>query len=203
MPYFADPMNRVKVTSPRSPSAPPGCRVIQTDIAAQLGLVDGQQLTADRATLLVEGKWQEYLASIPEDERSAPPQVVIEPRRGIVSLDNYGLLLSTTAFLPGYEITTLLGTVAGNTVRTRNVLTRFGANLSANFGGELDAYTKMLTDSRNEAVKRMVTDARTLGATGIVGISFNTSSLLEIATELLVVGTAVQARSVEDPGADR
>jgi uncharacterized protein YbjQ (UPF0145 family) len=198
VPYFIDAFNCVLVTSP-SGSVPPGCRKVSSETAAGVGLVHGQQLTAQRADLLVEDRADEYFETLTEAERTAAPIVRFEPVRGPMTLDNDGLLLSTTPFLPGWEITHVLGVVVGNTVRTRNVFSRLGAGISATFGGELDAYTKLLTDSRNEAVQRMTRDARGLGANGIVGVCFNTSELLEIATELLVAGTAVKATKLALP----
>jgi uncharacterized protein YbjQ (UPF0145 family) len=64
--------------------------------------------------------------------------------------------------------------------------------LSQNFGGEISGYTKLLRDAREEAVERMSAEARELGANAVIGVSFTTAELFDIAVELLVYGTAVK-----------
>jgi uncharacterized protein YbjQ (UPF0145 family) len=201
MPYFVDSTNAVMVTAPNSRNLPPaGVRSIDTGIAAQAGLADGQQLTATQAACLVQGDVAGYLATFapgtaPVIEVAPDPNLLIDAGP---PLNTYGLMVVTTPTLPGWSIDAVLGTVIGNTVRTRNALSRMGAGIAASFGGELTAYTTLLSESRNEAVRRMVGQAKLLGATAIIGVAFNTSELLEIATELLVVGTAVTAHRIAD-----
>lgn len=102
-----------------------------------------------------------------------------------------GLMLATTDNVPGFVITRTLGLVRGNTVRTRNV----GIDILAGFrnliGGEISDYTKMLAESREQSLDRMRTEAMQLGANGIVGIRFTTSTVMQGAAEMLVYGTAV------------
>ena len=74
------------------------------------------------------------------------------PDAGDAVLNSHGMMLSTLQSIPGWEVTEFLGAVAGNTVRMRNVLARLGASIVSTFGGELSAYSTMLTDSRNEAM---------------------------------------------------
>jgi uncharacterized protein YbjQ (UPF0145 family) len=205
MPYFVHLSSRTVAVTP--PGSRMGLAYAEVDaaLASRLGLTHGMQLSKQSADMLLAGTAEDADIALTDDERAAIARVqesrtvaVSSPQA--VSLDNCGLLLSTTPYLPGYEITELIGVVGGNTVRTRNALSRLGAGLSATFGGELGAYTRLLTDSRNEAMDRMVHDARRMGANAIVGIVFNTSELLEIATELLVVGTAVKAVRITAPG---
>ena len=102
--------------------------------------------------------------------------------------------LSTVNEIVGKEITEVLGLVRGNTIRARHV----GKDILAWFknlvGGEITDYTKMLAESREQAIDRMISDARSLGADAIIGIRFTTSSVMQGAAELLAYGTAVRLR---------
>ena len=104
------------------------------------------------------------------------------------------MIPSTVNEIAGKEITEVLGLVRGNTIRARHV----GKDIMAGFknivGGEITDYTKMLAESREQALDRMVTDARNLGADAIIGIRFTTSSVMQGAAELLAYGTAVRMK---------
>jgi len=104
------------------------------------------------------------------------------------------MLLTTQNLFSEYEITQTLGLVKGNTVRARHV----GKDMMAVFrnivGGEVDEYTKLLSESREQAIDRMIVNAKMLGADGIVGIRFTTSSIMQAASEILAYGTAVKLK---------
>lgn len=101
------------------------------------------------------------------------------------------MILATTDDIPGRHITRVLGLVRGNTIRARHI----GKDLAAAFknlaGGEITDYTKMMAESREQALDRMIEDAEALGADAVVGIRFSTSSVMQGAAEILVYGTAV------------
>jgi uncharacterized protein YbjQ (UPF0145 family) len=101
------------------------------------------------------------------------------------------VFLSNTESVPGARITRSLGLVQGNTVRAKHV----GKDILAGFknlaGGELRAYTELLTESRNEAIGRMVAQAQQLGANGVVNVRFTTASVAAGAAEMYAYGTAV------------
>ncbi|MBN1900844.1 YbjQ family protein [Candidatus Sumerlaeota bacterium] len=105
------------------------------------------------------------------------------------------MLITTQDELSGYEITETLGLVKGNTVRARHI----GKDILAGFrnvvGGEIDEYTKLLAESREQSIDRMIEDARRLGADGIVCVRFTTSSIMQAAAELFVYGTAVKLKA--------
>ena len=105
------------------------------------------------------------------------------------------MILSTINEIAGKEIVEVLGLVRGNTIRARHV----GKDIMAGFknivGGEITDYTKMLAESREQALDRMAADARSLGADAVVGIRFSTSSVMQGAAELLAYGTAVRLKS--------
>ena len=104
------------------------------------------------------------------------------------------MILVTTPDVPGKQIYQTLGMVRGNTIRTKNILRDIGAGLKSIVGGELKDYTAMLTDSREEAIKRMIEDAQKLDATAIVNIRFTSSDVMNTASEILAYGTAVKVR---------
>ena len=101
------------------------------------------------------------------------------------------MLIATTFNIPGREIRNTLGLVKGNTIRARHVGRDIMAGLRGLVGGELHEYTKLLAESREQAIDRMIEDARSLGANVIVGVSFTTSVMAQGAAELMAYGTAV------------
>ncbi|MEC9364775.1 MAG: YbjQ family protein [Sinimarinibacterium flocculans] len=99
--------------------------------------------------------------------------------------------LSNLESLPGRSIVRHLGLVQGSTVRSKHA----GRDLLAGFknfvGGELKGYTELLNESRQEAVDRMVEQARAVGANAVVNIRFSTSNVAAGAAEVMAYGTAV------------
>ena len=85
-----------------------------------------------------------------------------------------------------------LGLVRGNTIRARHVGKDLLAGLRMIIGGEITEYTKMLAESREQAIDRMVAEAEALGADAIVCMRFTTSAVAQSAAELLAYGTAVK-----------
>jgi len=101
------------------------------------------------------------------------------------------MLVVTSDDVPGRRIERVLGLVRGNTVRTRN----FGADILAGFrnlvGGEVNQYTKMLAQSREQALDRLRAEALRVGANAVVGLRITTSTVMAGAAEILAYGTAV------------
>lgn len=102
------------------------------------------------------------------------------------------MIISTTSKIPGYKIRENLGIVRGNTVRARHLGRDILAGLRNIVGGEITDYTKLLAESREQSLDRMIERASELGADAIIGIRFMTSSVMQGAAELLVYGTAVK-----------
>lgn len=103
------------------------------------------------------------------------------------------MLLSTTAQIEGKKIIKHLGLVRGNTIRARHIGRDIMAGLRNIVGGEITDYTKMMAESREQALDRMIEDAQSVGANAIVEIRFTTSMIMSMAAEILVYGTAVIA----------
>ena len=101
------------------------------------------------------------------------------------------MLIVTTFKVPNKRIVETLGIVKGNTIRARHIGKDIMAGLRGVVGGELHEYTKLLAESREQAIDRMVEDAEALGANAIVGMSFTTSVMAQGSAELMAYGTAV------------
>lgn len=99
--------------------------------------------------------------------------------------------LTNTEFIPGKTILEVYGLVAGNTVRAKHFGKDFFASLKNIVGGEISSYTELLSEARDEAIRRMVSDAEKLGANAVINIRFSTSSVAAGAAEMYVYGTAV------------
>jgi len=101
------------------------------------------------------------------------------------------MLLSTTDTIHGKRIVKHLGLARGNTIRARHIGRDIMAIIRHMIGGEITDYTKMMAESREQALDRMVEDARKLGANAIVHVSFSTQMVMGGASEILAYGTAV------------
>ena len=101
------------------------------------------------------------------------------------------MLVVSSPDIPGKKIIKTLGLVKGNTIRARHI----GKDILAVFknivGGEIQEYTKLMAESREQAIDRMVQDAEQIGANAIISVSTTTSVISQGAAELLVIGTAV------------
>lgn len=123
---------------------------------------------------------------------------LIRSSSGAVTGFRHDILLSTTDSIPGYRITQTIGLVRGNTIRARHV----GRDIMALFrnlvGGEVREYTKLMGESREQALDRMAEQAINQGANAVIGLRMTTSMLMGGAAELLTYGTAVVIEKIED-----
>jgi len=101
------------------------------------------------------------------------------------------MLVITSETVASHRIVKTLGLVRGNTVRARHVGKDILAGLRTIVGGEIHEYTKLMAESREHTIDRMVAEAEQLGANAIVTTRFTTSVIIGGAAELLAVGTAV------------
>ena len=99
--------------------------------------------------------------------------------------------LLSISYIPGAEIEAL-GMVKGTIVQTKNVGKDFMAGMKTLVGGEIVGYTQMLEEARQIAVKRMVDEAKALGADAIIGVRYGSSQLMAGAAEVIAYGTAVR-----------
>ena len=101
------------------------------------------------------------------------------------------MLMSNTETFPGKTIVACHGMVSGSTVRAKHAGRDIMAGLKNIVGGELAGYTELLNESRQEALERMHSQARDMGANAIVNVRFSTSTVAAGASEIYVYGTAV------------
>ena len=109
------------------------------------------------------------------------------------------MILATTEAVISKRIVAVLGLVRGNTVRARHIGRDISAIVRNIAGGEITEYTKLLAESREQSIDRMVDEAERLGANAIVGVRFSTSSIMGAAAEVMCYGTAVILEEVREP----
>jgi len=101
------------------------------------------------------------------------------------------MIMVTSDFITGKTIKKTLGLVRGNTIRARHIGRDIKAGLKNIVGGEITDYTKMMAESREQALDRMVEEAEGLEANAIINVRFTTSMIMQSASEILAFGTAV------------
>jgi len=104
------------------------------------------------------------------------------------------MLMSTSGEMDNCKISEILGVVRGNTVRAKWFGKDIIAGLRQIVGGELKEYTEMMSEAREEALKRMLEEAEKLGADAIIGIRFTSADVMSNAAEILAYGTAVKLK---------
>lgn len=101
------------------------------------------------------------------------------------------MLISNMEVIPQHRIIKHLGLVQGSTVRAKHVGKDILAGFKNILGGELTAYTDLMTEAREEATQRMIAQAESIGANAVLNVRFATSSVAQGAAELFAYGTAV------------
>jgi uncharacterized protein YbjQ (UPF0145 family) len=101
------------------------------------------------------------------------------------------MMITTSSNIAGKEIKKTFSIVRGNTIRARNIGKDIIAVFKNMLGGEISEYTKLMGESREQALDRMIEQAKELGANAIVDCRFSTSYIMQNAAEILVYGTAV------------
>lgn len=104
------------------------------------------------------------------------------------------VVTTTTNDIPGYEVVEVYGEVFGLVVRSRNLFSNIGATLRTIFGGEVGGYTRLLTDTRNQAMERMREEAAARGGNAVIAMRFDSSDIGGIMNEVAAYGTAVKIR---------
>lgn len=102
------------------------------------------------------------------------------------------MILTNTEFVANKTISETLGVARGSTVRSRNIGRDIFASLKNIVGGEIEEYTKLQADAREQALQRMIADATQMGADAVINIRFTTSVVAQGASEMLAYGTAVK-----------
>ena len=108
------------------------------------------------------------------------------------------MIITTTADIQGKRIVKIHGIARGNTVRARNIGRDIWASLKNVVGGEISEYTRLQAQSREQAIQRMIKDANSLGANGIVNVRITTSMIMQGCSEIMAYGTAVTLEQMDD-----
>jgi uncharacterized protein YbjQ (UPF0145 family) len=101
------------------------------------------------------------------------------------------MIIASSSTIAGKRIVKTLGLVRGNTIRARHIGKDIVAVFKNILGGEIEEYTKLLAESREQSLDRMIAKAEELGANAVVDVRFSTSYIMANAAEILVYGTAV------------
>ena len=101
------------------------------------------------------------------------------------------MLVSNMELIPGQRIKSHLGLVQGSTVRAKHAGKDILASLKNIVGGELKAYTELMQEAREEATQRMIEQAESIGANGVLNVRYATTAVTTGAAEILAYGTAV------------
>ncbi|MCU4974529.1 YbjQ family protein [Halobacteria archaeon AArc-m2/3/4] len=100
--------------------------------------------------------------------------------------------ITNTETVPDREVVEVLGIARGNTVEARNVGRDITQGIRNVFGGELKAYSELLSKARDEAISRMESDAEAMGADAVVNVRLETSNITDGGSEVMAYGTAVR-----------
>ena len=104
------------------------------------------------------------------------------------------MIVVTTDTIPGKRIVKSLGIAKGNSIRARHIGKDILAGLKNVIGGEIEEYTKMMAESREQSLDRMVENAQQLGADAVINVRYQTAMVMAGASEVLAYGTAVKVR---------
>ena len=102
------------------------------------------------------------------------------------------MIISTSPEIQGHKITKTLGIARGNTVRARNVARDIWAGLKNVVGGEISEYTRLQAQAREQAISRMVDNAKTMDADAVINVRITTSMIMQGCSEIMAYGTAVK-----------
>ena len=104
------------------------------------------------------------------------------------------MIVTTSSQIEGKKISQTFGLVIGNTIRAKWIGKDIVSGIRQLVGGELVEYTEMLSEAREEALQRMIAEAKELGANAVVDAKFTTSQVMQNAAEILAYGTAVKVK---------
>lgn len=113
----------------------------------------------------------------------------------MVSVDYFPI--STANEIPGYEIIETKGFVFGLTVRSRGAGGQISASVRSLFGGEIKEYVKMMEETRDEALKRMIDHAKQMDANAIIAARYDSNDISQVMQEILAYGTAVVVKKIK------
>ncbi len=108
-----------------------------------------------------------------------------------VATPSQGLMLLTSNYAPGYKVDKVLGLVYGITVRSRGIGGNIMAGLRSLAGGEINEYTEMAQQARQQALDRLADHAKGMGANAVISVMFDSTEIGQTMDEIIAFGTAV------------
>ena len=120
-----------------------------------------------------------------------------KPKDQVMPTPTKKMLVVTSPAIPGKKVVRVLGLVRGNTIRARHVGMDILAGLRNIVGGEVTEYAKLLAESREQSIDRMLVEAEGLGANAVISVDFQTSVIMGGAAEMMAYGTAVVVEEEE------
>ena len=115
-----------------------------------------------------------------------------------VATSSQGLMLLTSNYAPGYKVDKVLGLVYGITVRSRGIGGNIMAGLRSLAGGEINEYTEMAQQARQQALDRLADHAKGMGANAVISVMFDSTEIGQTMDEIIAFGTAVILAPVAD-----
>ena len=109
------------------------------------------------------------------------------------------MILTNIETVPGKKIVEHFGVISGSTVRAKHIGRDFMASLKNIVGGEIDEYTKLQAQAREQAISRMIANAQDLGADAVVNVRITTSMIMQGCSEIMAYGTAVKISDDNSP----
>ena len=122
--------------------------------------------------------------------------VFTKPKPEEIPTPSKPIMVTTSPQIAGKKVVRTIGLVRGNTIRARHLGRDIMAGLRNLVGGEVNEYGKLLAESREQALDRMLAQADELGANAVIGLQFQTSVVMEGAAEMMAFGTAVVVEDV-------
>jgi len=116
-----------------------------------------------------------------------------------VATPSQGLMLLTSNYAPGYKVDRVLGLVYGITVRSRGLGGNLMAGLRSIGGGEINEYTEMAHQARQQALDRLAEHAKGMGANAVISVMFDSTEIGSTMDEIIAFGTAVVLSQAAGP----
>src|SRR5436305_8173373 len=167
------------------PARPLRCEICARSSLAAARNCAMRRSAAPKSNTIGSASRSSDIVSLRSDQRSRAGTVAVKSKcvkvrsqRGHVKLQHMSdILISTMNDVPGYEVTAVYGEVYGLIVRARNAFSNIGAGFRTIVGGEAKGYTKLLSDSRDQAVERLMEAARAKGANAVLAMRFDCNEI--------------------------
>jgi uncharacterized protein YbjQ (UPF0145 family) len=172
---------------------------------SQLRYWDGSQWTEHRSPAQSQQPAAQPQQPAAQAQQGATvPGGSLQPSSGAINapLSQYqgpDVMIVTANWIPGYDVVEVYGEIFGLVVRARNAFSNIGAGFRTLVGGEAKGYTKLVSDSRHEAVQRLKAEAAARGANAVIAMRFDCNEIADLMSEVAAYGTAVKVVKSGEP----